>query len=32
LVLQVIEEDIQARALATANWQKRFEEIANGRG
>jgi chromosome segregation ATPase len=32
LALQIIEEDIQARALATANWQKRFEEIANGRG
>jgi hypothetical protein len=31
LVLQIIEEDIQARAAATTNWQKRFEEIANGR-
>jgi chromosome segregation ATPase len=30
LVLQIIEEDIQARALAATNWQERFEELANG--
>ena len=30
MVLQIVEEDIQARALALANWQERFEELANG--
>jgi thymidylate synthase len=31
-ILQLIEEDIQARATATQAWQYRFEEIASGRG
>jgi chromosome segregation ATPase len=31
MVLQIIEEDVQARASATIDWQRRFEEIANGR-
>jgi hypothetical protein len=31
LLLQIVEEDIQARASAAANWQERFEQIANGR-
>lgn len=30
LLMQIIEEDMQARALATNAWQQRFEEIANG--
>ncbi len=30
LVLQIIEEDVQARALAVAEWQRRFEQIAEG--
>ncbi len=30
MILQIIEEDIQARAIATQAWQERFEEIANG--
>jgi chromosome segregation ATPase len=30
MVLQIIEEDIQARALAASNWQERFEELADG--
>ena len=30
VVLQIVEEDIQARALALTNWQERFEELANG--
>jgi len=30
IVLQIVEEDIQARALALNNWQERFEELANG--
>lgn len=30
VVLQIIEEDVQARALAVAEWQRRFEEIAEG--
>lgn len=28
LVMQIVEEDIQARTLATMSWQQRFEEIA----
>jgi chromosome segregation ATPase len=31
MILQIIEEDVQARTSATMDWQKRFEEIANGR-
>jgi|GEM_PF-1118015 len=30
IVLQIVEEDIQARALALTSWQERFEELANG--
>ncbi len=30
MVFQIIEEDIQARALAAADWQARFEQLANG--
>jgi len=30
LVLQIIEEDIQNRAVAATGWQRRFEEIAEG--
>ncbi len=29
LVFQIIEEDIRFRSLASQDWQKRFEEIAN---
>lgn len=29
MVLQIIEEDIQFRSLATKDWQQRFEEIAS---
>lgn len=28
LLMQIVEEDIQARTLATMSWQQRFEEIA----
>jgi DNA repair exonuclease SbcCD ATPase subunit len=28
VVLQIIEEDVQARAIAVAEWQRRFEQIA----
>lgn len=31
MVLQILEEDIQARAASTQTWQHRFEEIASGR-
>lgn len=30
MVLQIIEEDIQARASAVTDWQARFETLANG--
>jgi len=30
MVLQILEEDIQARSVAIADWQARFEELANG--
>ncbi|RMF04979.1 MAG: hypothetical protein D6768_01935 [Chloroflexi bacterium] len=30
IALQIIEEDIQTRAAAAADWQRRFEEIAEG--
>ena len=30
MIFQIIEEDIQARALAAADWQARFEQLANG--
>ncbi len=30
VVLQIIEEDVQARAMAVADWQRRFEQIAEG--
>ncbi len=30
IVLQILEEDIQARALAITGWQERFEALANG--
>ncbi len=30
MIVQIIEEDIQSRTLAAADWQKRFEELANG--
>lgn len=30
LALQIIEEDIQTRAQAASDWQRRFEEIAEG--
>lgn len=29
LILQIIEEDIQNRTLASRDWQQRFEELAN---
>ncbi len=29
-IFQIIEEDIQARALAASNWQDRFEQLVNG--
>lgn len=32
IVLQIIEEDVQYRASAIANWQHRFEEIAGEQG
>ena len=28
LLMQIVEEDIQARTIATMSWQQRFEEIA----
>ena len=31
MVLQIIEEDVQSRTMASNSWLKRFEEIANGR-
>jgi chromosome segregation ATPase len=30
LLLEIIEEDVQTRALAAKEWQQRFEEIAEG--
>lgn len=30
VIFQIIEEDIQARALAANNWQDRFEQLVNG--
>jgi deferrochelatase/peroxidase EfeB len=32
LILQIIEEDIQNRTLASRDWQQRFEELANRQG
>lgn len=32
IALQIIEEDIQTRAGAAADWQRRFEKIAEGQG
>ncbi|MEM7345365.1 MAG: hypothetical protein AAF485_14085 [Chloroflexota bacterium] len=32
LVLQIMEEDLQARAASTESWQRRFEEIASEQG
>jgi hypothetical protein len=32
LILQIIEEDVQNRVMAVANWQQRFEKIASGEG
>lgn len=32
LILQIIEEDIQSRTLASRDWQQRFEELANRQG
>jgi hypothetical protein len=29
-ILQIIEEDIQARTVSAQDWQQRFEELANG--
>ncbi len=31
LILQIVEEDVQARILAASDWQQRFEELANGK-
>ena len=31
MILQIIEEDIQSRSMATQEWQYRFEELASGR-
>ena len=30
MVLQIIEEDVHARAMAVQDWRQRFEELANG--
>lgn len=30
MILHIIEEDIQARSRAAADWQQRFEQLANG--
>lgn len=30
MILQIIEEDVYTRTMATQEWQRRFEEIANG--
>jgi len=32
MILQIIEEDVQARSAAAGDWLQRFEEIANGQG
>lgn len=32
LILQIIEEDIQARTTSAEDWQHRFEELADGQG
>lgn len=32
MILQILEEDIQARTTSMQTWQSRFEEIASGRG
>jgi hypothetical protein len=32
LLLQIIEEDVQARTAATQDWQRRFEVLADQQG
>jgi chromosome segregation ATPase len=32
LILQIIEEDVQARAMAAQDWREHFEQLAEGQG
>jgi hypothetical protein len=31
MILQIIEEDVQSRAVSVQEWQDRFEQLASGR-